>query len=41
MQTLKRTYALPKETLEQFEQTVTSGQRSATLALLIEKWLER
>ncbi len=41
MQTLKRTYALPKETLEQFEQTVTSGHRSKTLAILMEKWLAR
>ncbi len=41
MQTLKRTYALPKATLEQFEQAVTSGQRSSMLAHLIQEWLEK
>ncbi len=40
MQTQKRTYALPKNTIEQFEKTVASGQRSMTLARLIEEWLE-
>jgi hypothetical protein len=41
MQTQKRTYALPAETIHQFEQAVASGQRSTTLALLIEDWLEK
>ena len=41
MQTQKRTYALPKGTIQAFEQVVASGQRSTTLALLIEEWLEK
>lgn len=41
MQTQKRTYALPEKTVERFEQAVGSGQRSATLAHLIEAWLEK
>ncbi len=41
MQTQKRTYALPQETVAKFEQAVGSGQRSATLAALIEAWLEK
>jgi hypothetical protein len=41
MQTQKRTYALPQATIEKFEQTVVSGQRSATLSRLIEDWLEK
>jgi hypothetical protein len=41
MQTQKRTYALPQATIEQFEQAVVSGQRSATLTHLIEDWLEK
>ena len=41
MQTRKRTYALPQATIEKFEQLVTSGQRSTTLARLIEEWLEK
>ena len=41
MQTQKRTYALPAETIQEFEQAVASGQRSTTLALLIEEWLEK
>ena len=40
MQTHKRTYALPAETIQEFEQAVASGQRSTTLARLIEEWLE-
>ena len=40
MQTQKRTYVLPRATVEKFERTVASGQRSAALALLIEAWLE-
>ena len=41
MQTQKRTYALPQGTVEKFEQAVGSGQRSATLARLIENWLKQ
>ena len=41
MQTQKRTYALPAETIQEFEQAVASGQRSTTLARLIEEWLEK
>ena len=41
MQTQKRTYALPQRTLEKFEEAVGSGQRSATLARLIEDWLDK
>ena len=41
MQTQKRTYALPQETVTKFEQAVSSGHRSATLAHLIEAWLEK
>ena len=41
MPTQKRTYALPQATIDKFEQTVVSGQRSAALARLIEDWLEK
>lgn len=41
MQTQKRTYVLPQTTVEKFEQSVASGQRSAALARLIEAWLEK
>ena len=41
MKTQKRTYALPKQTLEEFEQVVASGQRSTMLAQMIEQWLEK
>ena len=41
MQTRKRTYALPAETVQEFEKAVASGQRSTTLARLIEEWLEK
>jgi hypothetical protein len=40
MALLKRTYALPPETIEQFEQTVAPGQRSAVIAELLRGWLE-
>lgn len=36
----KRTYALPPDTVEQFEQAVASGSRSAVVADLIRAWLE-
>lgn len=38
---LKRTYTLPSDTLEQFEQVVVSGQRSAVIAKLLREWLDR
>ncbi len=41
MPLLKRTYALPAETVEEFERTVAPGQRSALLASLIAQWLEQ
>lgn len=41
LQTQKRTYALPADTIHEFEKVVTSGQRSTTLALLIEDWLQK
>ena len=37
---LKRTYALPPETLEQFEQEVAPGKRSAVIADLLREWLD-
>ena len=37
---LKRTYALPTETVESFERSVASGQRSAVIATLLRDWLE-
>lgn len=39
MKLLKRTYALPPKTLEQFEQSVSPGKRSAVIAQLIAEWL--
>lgn len=39
MKLLKRTYALPPKTLEQFEQSVSPGKRSAIIAQLIAEWL--
>jgi metal-responsive CopG/Arc/MetJ family transcriptional regulator len=40
MSLIKRTYALPAETLERFEKAVAAGKRSATISSLIESWLE-
>lgn len=40
MKLLKRTYALPPETLARFEKEISSGQRSAKIAQLIEEWIE-
>jgi metal-responsive CopG/Arc/MetJ family transcriptional regulator len=40
MPLLKRTYALPQRTIEQFEQMVAPGQRSSVLAALLQEWLE-
>ena len=36
----KRTYALPPQTLEQFEAAVSAGRRSAVVAQLLDEWLE-
>ena len=38
---IKRTYALPPDTLNQFERAVPSGKRSPTLAQVLRDWLER
>lgn len=40
MRLLKRTYALPPETVAQFEQAVASGKRSAVVGDLLREWLE-
>jgi hypothetical protein len=40
MRLLKRTYALPPDILQQFEQTVAAGQRSAVIAALLYEWLD-
>ena len=40
MRLLKRTYALPTDTVEQFERAVSSGKRSSIISNLIESWLE-
>ncbi len=37
----KRAYALPEETIAPFEQLVPPGKRSATVAELLQGWLER
>ena len=41
MQLLKRTYALPPGTLEEFEQVVAPGRRSQVIAQVLHDWLER
>jgi hypothetical protein len=41
MALLKRTYALPQQTLEAFESSTPPGKRSALVAELIREWLER
>src|SRR5271165_4204516 len=41
MRLVKRTYVLPPDTLEEFEQTVSAGARSAVIAQLLEDWLQR
>ena len=37
----KRTYALPQDTVEEFEQEVRQGKRSTVIAELIKDWLDR
>jgi hypothetical protein len=39
MTLMKRTYALPPETLTEFEQAVAPGKRSAVIAGLLRDWL--
>ena len=39
--TLKRTYALPVETVEQFERMAPPGKRSAMLAAIMADWVDR
>ena len=36
----KRTYALPEDTLAEFESAVPRGKRSAMVASLLREWLE-
>ena len=40
MTVVKRTYELPDATVAAFEQVVGPGRRSATVAALIQDWLE-
>jgi hypothetical protein len=40
MRLSKRTYALPPDTLTQFEEAVAPGKRSAVIAHLLSEWLE-
>lgn len=37
---LKRTYALPPDTVKSFERTVPKGKRSVLLASLMREWLQ-
>lgn len=39
MPLLKRTYALPAETVQRFEQQVEPGQRSVVITEILRKWL--
>ena len=39
METAKRTYALPSQTLKRFEREIAPGKRSAKVAELIEGWI--
>jgi hypothetical protein len=40
MRVLKRTYALPAETLEMFEMKVLRGKRSSVVSKLVRDWLD-
>lgn len=40
MSVMKRTYALPEETVRQFEHVVPPGRRSALLASLLNAWIQ-
>src|SRR5437762_3275563 len=37
----KRTYALPAETIDQFERVVQAGRRSAVVGQVLKDWLEK
>ncbi len=39
METAKRTYALPAQTLKRFEREIAPGKRSAKVAELLEAWM--
>ena len=41
MSLLKRTYALPSDTLRQFEQSIPAGKRSALIGELLNDWLDK
>ncbi len=41
MRLLKRTYVLPPDALEQFEQAVIPGKRSAVVAEILREWLDK
>jgi len=40
MRMLKRTYALPVDTLEVFERKVLRGRRSSVVSKLVREWLD-
>lgn len=40
MRPLKRTYSLPRETVERFEHRVGPGKRSAVVKDLVERWVD-
>jgi hypothetical protein len=40
MKLVKRTYTLPPDTVAEFEQVTTTGDRSALVARLLRDWLE-
>jgi hypothetical protein len=41
MRLLKRTYAMPADILEPFEQQVAAGKRSAVITELLREWLDQ
>jgi Arc/MetJ-type ribon-helix-helix transcriptional regulator len=40
MRLLKRTYALPPDTIGRFEQKVQRGKRSSVVSKLLQEWLD-
>ena len=40
MGNVKRTFALPSETLAEFERTVSPRERNAVIAQLVREWLD-
>ena len=40
MALLKRTYSMPSDTLDAFEETVAPGKRSGVIAQLVDEWLD-